>query len=1042
MSARPQRSPLGKNPIFAALLLAPLGWALSAPAFAETPCELHLSASDLRSLQSAASPEVRALELARKYQLGKEAQFQALLSSVEGKALQAEEKKLLQRLPEGAANALQLLLKNGASRDSRGRLSLQGFQLGKLSDPKNTDLRKAFELLFPSSKGKWQKILDPKRREVILVEGQALLPPAQRASEPGQRFSPGVSFSAYQAAVAGELKGLSEDLRHLLSESRKGGTFPDLLSEVSSFYLNDVWGKPPFQPSHHIAQSAAQDSAGARIRHLKSKWGLGKEAIDSALQLYSNAASQAHANRDLAIDDLGMKATAVALAPLLYPVAAYGLLPTFGGGMLITGAEVVAGSVIEKQARGGDLGCHLARQLDEKLPHGFVMSLLFAPTGMLHKAATSTSVALRTGAKATSAGLVAVAGTGAVQSGIQAVKLHNEVKANQQAGEELTAAILAERNQSVLEAVTGGLFTAMGVRPALATKPQVPKTSQKGSSPVSADTVSSKHDPQQVALTQAKNLNRAQRSLKEQIDRGYQGQPLDSKRRLIRALFSGVEGPAKERPTREEFVKRVLHTSRRALNLHGVRLEASRGDSSPIVIAPDKNGSRLNQIACILNRFTRTKLIFDPDSLTERGSTAFFDRGENVISLSFREVIQGTRSRSTSLKHEVLHLIRHHTKDLPFRGYVNYETQKKSAYGDHLSFDEVITHSWSLIDTAKAIRKEGSTRGLSSSLRDRVEMLGQVILPETEKVLLATLENLESLRVRHQQIIGEPFIEGNLPGIGDVRFDLNLASIKRLDPKNFPKEMNDTDRAQFTVDEQRLALDTLRMRLEAEVAFIRQLQKKVQEFRDPQADSVKLASDLQKAIEAFDRRMLGTSQSQMTQVDEANETARRAKEKLLRLYQDLQDGKITVDTMTESEELLNHTFRLRQEALRVYGKEVNCLDCRRDNPVRLGQLDKAIEGLVQEVSKPAYMRHGKDQLRRARELKSDWSKAKGEKRSELFEELLEAVWQAQSHLETAGAAEDLRLLKHEFKEEIRELDGFKQSWDDLNWDDLDFGELD
>jgi hypothetical protein len=32
--------------------------------------------------------------------------------------------------------------------------------------------------------------------------------------------------------------------------------------------------------------------------------------------------------------------------------------------------------------------------------------------------------------------------------------------------------------------------------------------------------------------------------------------------------------------------------------------------------------------------------------------------------------------------------------------------------------------------------------------------------------------------------------------------------------------------------------------------------------------------------------------------------------------------------------------------------------------------------------------------------------------------------------------------ENEFKEEIRELDGFKQSWDDLNWDDLDFGELD
>jgi hypothetical protein len=1038
MSARPYRSPLGKNPIFAALLLAPLGWALCAPAYAETPCGLHLSASDLRSLKSSPSPEVRALELARSYQIGKEAQLQALLSSVEEKALQAEEKKLLQGLPEGAKNALQLLQKNGAARDSSGRLSLQGFQLGKLSDPKNTDLRKAFELLFPSSKGKWQKILDPKRREVILLEGQALLPPAQRTSEPGQRFSPGVSFSAYQAAVAGELKGLSEDLRHLLSESRKGGTFPDLLSEVSSFYLNDVWGKPPFQPSHHIAQSAAQDSVGVRIRRLKSKWGLGKDALDSSLQLYSSVTAQAHTNRELAIDDLGMKATAVALAPLLYPVAAYGLLPAFGGGMLITGAEIVAGSVIEKQARGGDLGCHLARQLDEKLPHGFVMSLLFAPTGMLHKAATSTSVALRTGAKATSAGLVAVAGTGAVQSTILAVKLNAEAKSTASQDSELTSAILAERNQSVLDAVAGGAFAAMGLKPAITQKPQAPQAAKNRSSPVSADAVLSKHDPQQVALTQAKNLNRAQRSLKEQIGRGYQGQPVDPKRRLFRALFSGVEGPAKERPTREEFVKRVLHTSRRALNLHGVLLEPSQGTNSPIVIAPDKNGKRLNQIAWAIKKATGTQLIFDPGSLTERGSTAFFDRGEKVISLSFREVIQGTRSRSTSLKHEVLHLIRHHTPDLPFRGYVNFENPKASAYGEHMSFDEVITHSWSLVDTAKASRKDGMSRALANSLRDRLEMLEKNVLKDAEKVLTAALENIESLKVHHQQIIGEPFIDGHLPGIGQVRFEMNRASLKRLDPKNFPKELDPIDRAQFLVDEQKFAINSLQIRLETEVAFIRQLQKKIQAFREPEADVLKLATELSQSLQAFDRRGLAQARSQMTQVDEANETARRALDKLMRLYQDLQDGKVSLESVKESEDLLDHSFRLKQEALRIYGKEVNCIDCRRQNPGHVKQLEKAIEGLVHEIATPVYHRHGKQHLSRARELKEAWSKATGEERSKLYEDLLTEVSEARSHLETAGAEEDMGLLKREFKEEIRELEGFSQFLDDLDWNDLDF----
>ncbi len=1031
-----------KKPAFAALLLTQLGWALCAPAFAETPCELHLSASDLRSLQSAASPEVRALDLARKYQMGKEAQFQALLSSLEGKPLQAEEKKLLQGLPESASKSLQLLLQNGAARDSRGRLSLQSIQLETLADPKNRDLRDAFEVLFPSSRGKWEKILNPRRREVILVEGQALLPPGLRIAEPGQRFSFGASFSTYQSAVASELKGLNEDLQQFLSESRKGGSFSDLLTDVSSFYLNDVWGKPPFQASHSISQSAAQDSASQRIRRLKSKWGLGKEAMDSALHLYASVTAQAQANRDLSVDDLGMKATSVALAPLLYPVAAFGLLPAFGGGMLITGAEVVAGSVIEKQSRGGDLGCHLARQLDEKLPQGFVMSLLFAPTGMLHKAASSTSVALRTGARATSAGLVAVGGTGVVQSGIQVVKLHDEAKATRQAGDELTAAILAERNQSVLEAITGGLFTAMGVRAAVVTKPQVPRTPQKGISPISADAVLSKHDPKQVTLTQAKNLNRAQRSLKEQIDRGYQGQPLDPKRRLIRALFSSVEGPMKELPTREEFIKRVLHTSRRALNLHGVLLEPSPGANSPIVIAPDKNGKRLNQIAWALKKATGTQLIFDPESLTERGSTAFFDRGENVISLSFREVIQGTRSRSTSLKHEVLHLIRHHTPDLPFRGYVNYENPKNSAYGAHMSFDEVLTHSWSLVDTAKASRKDGMSRALANSLRDRLEMLEKNVLKDAETVLNAALENLESLTVHHQQIIGEPFIDGHLPGIGQVRFEMNRASLKRLDPKNFPREMDPIDRAQFSIDERKLAIKSLQNRLEAELAFIRELQRKIQSFREPGADVLKLAADLTQSLQAFDRRGLEQARIQMIQVDEANEKARRSMDKLMRLYQDLRDGKVSLESVSESEDLLDHSFRLKQEALRIYGKEVNCIDCRRQNPERVEKLDKAIEGLVQEIAKPVYHRHGKEHFSRARVLKEAWAKASGEERSKLYEDLLTEVAEAKSHLETAGAEEDLRLLKVEFKEEIRELDGFSQFLDDLTWNDLDSGDLD
>ncbi len=1004
----------------------------------------YLSVADLVALGDSHSTLARALDVARQFQTGKELQLQAVLDSAEGQTLSPLARKLLQGLPVDAKASLLLLIRHGAGRDSRGLLSLGAFRFEDLRQPEGRELIRAFETLFPSAQGRWTEILDPRRKHVVLIEGQALLPPAFKTAEPGLKFTPAVSWSAYESAVAQELEGLNQDLRLLLEASRQGGTFGDLLYEVGAFYSNDAWGKPRLVREQEAASSAAQDRSGIRIRRLKAKWGFSRQQLDAALMAYAQVVAQASANRELALSDLGAKATAIAVAPLLYPVAALGLMPAFAGGMLITGADIVAGAAIERSTRGGSLSSHLARQLDEKLPHGFTLSLLFSPAGLLHKAAQSGVTAVRAGARVASVGLAGAAGTSAVQSGISAAQAHDELgKVDAKADgvpSELSRALQAERAQGMLRAATDSIFAVLGLRGALlpATKRAAPPARfqseagpARGALPVAAAAEPLLLPELPPAASEAIATERQRLIALRQKGHGT------PEKRLLHILQGGEPG---ELPSRPQFLTRVTESARKLLLLHGVELVAPMGFEGafePLQILPVKDGHALNRTAWLLNERCGTRLVFDPDGLDEEASTAFYSPNRNLITLSYQEVLRGSRSRVTSLKHEVRHLIRDRVEDLPLRGYVRYDQRRPGPYGDTHQFDEVISHAWDLVDLAKATRTEGRTPYLSKRIDSKVNLLLD-LLKNTEHTLRATRKNLDKLRVKHLHPPFPPYVEGQIPDVGYVRFKLNAAQRKRLDPDNFPKEMGTADRAIFMAEERNATLSALDGRLEAEIWLVSRLADHITPFRNEAQDALKLIQPLEARLEYLDIALKASGREQLNEIEALNQQAREAQTILNRLYQDLTHGRVPFDSLESADELSGTAYELRRQATRRYGMGSDCLECRREHVQRLAGMNASVDEMIRKFSAPLNVSRANDHLARARSLRSDLEHATGAQAQSLKESLLSEVSNAYTHLTEADAQAQINALKKEFPAEMRALDEGDHLMDEFE---IDFDSL-
>jgi hypothetical protein len=608
-------------PLYLGLFVLPLAHCLPAAA-APQGNDPYLSSGDIEALRSGHTAWSRALTIARDYQAAKEAQIQGLYlkvqgNPVKGQTLSPEIAQAVKALGSAAPAAMKKLIQAGARQDSRGRFTLAGFRFQDLHPTRPSPLKQAFQTLFPSTRGRWSEILDPKRKKALLVEGQVFLPPAFALAQPKQKFSPALPWSAFELAVGQELSGLDADLRDWLGASREGGTWVDLVHEVGAFYLNDVWGKPAWTRAQDAQAAAAQDRAGVRLLRLKTKWGLTRAQLDAALSAYSSVLSQTQANRDQAISDLGAKATAIAMAPLLYPVAAFGLLPAFGFGMGVTGVDALAGAGIETATRGGNYSDHLARQLDQKLPHGFMFSVLFAPAGMLHGAANSAQVLVRAGSRVAGAGLVTAAGVSSVQSGKAAWEAHEKLKKSQRelpngSNTELEAAFRAETAQNALHAVTDGIFATVGLKSMLPARTPLPAA--RALRPVAANTERSVILPDlPPPASEAIALERLR--LIDLKTKGFETQ----EQRFERLK----NGETALRPTRSQYMADVLDSAKKLLHLQGTQLELrSILEGEIIVIAPVREGSSLNAIAWLLKKRAKTTLIFDPEALAEDGSVA------------------------------------------------------------------------------------------------------------------------------------------------------------------------------------------------------------------------------------------------------------------------------------------------------------------------------------------------------------------------------------------------------------------------------------
>ena len=356
------------------------------------------------------------------------------------------------------------LLDAGARWDAQAGLQLQSFPFAKLSS--DSALRNAFIRLFPSSKKRIAAISDPKRKDTILIEGFALLPPYLKIAAPGQKFTPAIPIEKYHQTLVSELRALDGAFREYLAASRKGGSMSDLIHEFSAHWTNDFWKRERWEREHEASQRSASSEIYTRTERLIQKWGIRGDAMHRLLDSLAAVQARAASGREAAVNELLEKVVATTLSPLLVPVAAMGWMPAAGAGIALTLADAGISAGLNQYELGGDAACHLAKQLDRKFPQGFLMSLAFSPVGALGQAAHTEAVILRTVPVKTLAkvglGIMGAAGVVQAVDSVQRVQPLNEksqkLEKTQGMQSELTRAARADTRESVFHAARDTAF--------------------------------------------------------------------------------------------------------------------------------------------------------------------------------------------------------------------------------------------------------------------------------------------------------------------------------------------------------------------------------------------------------------------------------------------------------------------------------------------------------------------------------------------------------------------------------------------------------
>ncbi len=759
--------------------LAALGLFGAVLAQAQTPsdCRDLLSFSSLSALQGSLDPLARGLQTTEAYLSGRIWLNHALAREAFGRPLTAQDRAQLSKAPATWRQAMKLLIQHGATLDRNQRLTLANFQFEKLRPGTSSEVSHAFTKLFPSAFGQIVRILNPNRSEVVFIEGQALLPPLLKSTLPGQKFTPAIPIEDYQKHLSQEFSGLDSDLREFLSASARGGGFQEFIDEISAYYTNDVWGLSAWERPFEARQAGAQDRIQARLQRLKSKWGLGRSELSQVLATVSRVQAQGTQNREQAMDEFYSKAVAVALAPALVPVAAVGLLPTFMLGAGISAIDAAGSAVAESQIRGGNFPCLLLRQIDQKFPHGFTMSLLFSPLGALGKATQATSPLIRAGARAGIVTVTAATGFAAknsIDAAAEAQKSETAAVRSSGVNSELARAARSEKAQAVTRAVTDSAFAVLGAKEFFAPRKPTPPTQA-----TSTKVAPKKSESQARPSTGKLDVLPARGTEKIVTRSALETSLIDdwilySKYRAKLSPLAAAEAEALE--------LRLVQTSRKVLESKGtVLLPALPEDPLTVAIRPTRTGSGLNEIAWKIYQEYETVLVFRPIQLLKERVGAYYNRELNHVCLSIGEVLEGRRL--LDLKHELIHLVRTETPDLPLSGKIYYgvETAEDSvAYGRYMSLQELITHAWDLSGLAAKLRR-GNPGAEASDFSRKLWMTEHV-----SKKGVQVLELARDLLVSDpSRIVLTEVATFHLPDFGTFDFPLPRGLLARY-PQNLP----------------------------------------------------------------------------------------------------------------------------------------------------------------------------------------------------------------------------------------------------------------
>lgn len=271
-------------------------------------------------------------------------------------------------------NIVDKLQKEGAVLESTG-WDLTRFNFQRMAY--DADLRSAYLKIFPDAEPVMNEILNPKRNQPVVLRDHVFLPNTKPA---------GIDFKTkimdprdYRQAVVREVEMLSRSIDEILKTSKQGSGFGDLGDLVFGKWgstTNNGYDKIVFDEINRATQTVA------RLRHI---YGFPEEQLEELRRELERAIENGLKNRDDVMSSLNWKAAAIVASPLIAPVVSTGgvLAGGFYAGLGLTGVSISSQALGSRIQNGEPFFCAFIRELDAQGPQGLVLSLAFAPVGVV-----------------------------------------------------------------------------------------------------------------------------------------------------------------------------------------------------------------------------------------------------------------------------------------------------------------------------------------------------------------------------------------------------------------------------------------------------------------------------------------------------------------------------------------------------------------------------------------------------------------------------------------------------------------------------------